>query len=92
MRYEVHDGVLSTIDLSSGVWEGKDGYGYYQGTSAAAPHIAGIVAIMRSIGFAGSSNQAMNVLQSCARKIGNSSSLRAVPVVDGDCVVGAVQK
>lgn len=92
VRYEVHGGVLSTIDLSSGLWGSDDGYGYYQGTSAAAPHIAGIVAIMRSVGFSGNSSHALDVLQSCAREIGASASPRSVPVVDGDCVIGAVQK
>lgn len=39
------DGVLSTLVGSSGSSE----YGFYQGTSMAAPHVAGVVALMKAV-------------------------------------------
>jgi len=42
------DGVLSTlVDDSSGTR--KDSYVYYQGTSMATPHVAGVLALMRAV-------------------------------------------
>lgn len=42
------DGVLSTlVDESSS--SRRDGYAFYQGTSMAAPHVAGVAALMKSL-------------------------------------------
>lgn len=44
----VGDGVLSTLN-AGGREPGADSYGFYQGTSMASPHVAGVVALMISV-------------------------------------------
>ena len=41
------DNVLSTLNLGTTV-QGAEGYAWYAGTSMAAPHVAGVVALMQS--------------------------------------------
>jgi len=68
------DGVLSTVfDEASGV----DDYAYFEGTSMAAPHVAGVVALMKSLRPALSGAEARDILQRTAR-----------PITDGSCSVG----
>jgi serine protease len=45
MSINLVDGVFSTLDAGSSTPVG-DSYGFYQGTSMAAPHVAGVVALM----------------------------------------------
>lgn len=40
-----HDGILSTLEND----EGRYTYGFYEGTSMAAPHVSGVLALMKSI-------------------------------------------
>jgi len=59
------DGVLSTVRDSSGDYD----YAYYEGTSMAAPHVAGVVALMKSLAPDLTGPQARDILQETARPI-----------------------
>jgi serine protease len=59
------DGVLSTLREGSG-----DVYGFWQGTSMAAPHVSGLAALMLSYGFAPS--QVRTAMQATAVDLGPS--------------------
>jgi serine protease len=68
------DGVLSTLrDPSSG----EDTYGYLDGTSMAAPHVAGLVALMKTLRPSLTGPQVRDVLVRTA-----------TPIVGGGCGVG----
>ncbi len=61
------DGVLQeTFDAASGDW----GYWFYQGTSMASPHVAGVAALIISKGIATAPDDVRNVLESTAEDKG----------------------
>jgi serine protease len=78
----INDGILSTLNTgatSPVTSPGGDNYVYYQGTSMAAPHVTGIVALMFSANLSLTPAQVLSRLQ---------SSARAFPVETGsDCTV-----
>ena len=43
------DGVLSSIDASVSPFQGSAPYTFYQGTSMAAPHVAGVISLMLDV-------------------------------------------
>lgn len=59
------DGVLSTLNTGLNLPEG-DTYGFYQGTSMAAPHVSGIVSLMLSVNPTLTPAQVLNILQTTA--------------------------
>ena len=62
---EKKDGVLSTLNTGETVPE-ADTYGFYQGTSMAAPHVSGIVSLMLSVNPTLTPAQVVSILQSTA--------------------------
>jgi serine protease len=60
------DGVLSTLALDSGAYV----YEWYQGTSMAAPHVAGVAALMYAVNPGLTPAQAESILSSSAEDIG----------------------
>lgn len=88
------NGVLST--LNSGVnGPGADSYAYYQGTSMAAPHVAGTVSLMLSLNPGLTVAQVMQILKSSARPfpVGTASDCRTdicgAGIVDAGAAVRA---
>ena len=74
------NGVLSTLN-SGATNPGSDNYAYYQGTSMAAPHVAGVVALMLS------ANPSLTPDQVATRL---KSSTRAFPATCSQCGSGIV--
>jgi serine protease len=80
-RTTPQDGVLSTLN-DGATTPGSPIYFTYMGTSMAAPHVAGLVALMRSKNPALTNAQVLSILQSTARPIAGSCS--------GGCGAGLV--
>lgn len=83
------DGILSTIDSGS---QGRAGAAYakYQGTSMAAPQVAGVVALMRSANAALSPQDIETVLKSTARPFAGSCDGCGTGLVDAHAALLAV--
>ena len=87
-------GVLSTLNSGSTV-PGADSYAYYQGTSMATPHVAGVASLMLSVNPALTSAQVTQILQSSARRFPTgtgsdcSTALCGAGIVDAGAAVAA---
>ena len=60
------DGVLSTANAGA-TTPGADSYLFYQGTSMAAPHVAGVAAILKSVAPSASPAQILSAMESTAQ-------------------------
>ncbi len=83
------DGVLSTVfDPASG----ENTYAYFQGTSMAAPHVAGLVALMKSIDPALTTAEVRDVLTSTATPLtgGRCADGCGAGLVDAAAALGAL--
>ena len=67
------NGILSTLNAGTTV-PGAASYAYYQGTSMAAPHIAGVLSLMVSISPTLNFTQSLQILQSTANSFPPGSS------------------
>ena len=80
MRGGAAGGILSTLNNGANA-PGADSYAYYQGTSMAAPHVAGVVALMLA------KNPSLAPDEVAARL---KSSARAFPAICSQCGSGIV--
>ena len=80
-------GILSTLNSGS-TGPGSDNYAFYQGTSMAAPHVAGVVALMLAKTPSLTVDQVESTLKSTARAFPGSCSGCGTGIVDAFKAVG----
>ncbi len=83
------NGILSTLNAGA-TSPGADSYGYYQGTSMATPHVAGLVALLYSADPGITPAEVLSTLTSTARAFPATCSQCGAGIVDADAAVAAV--
>jgi serine protease len=82
------NGVLSTLNTGTSA-PGADSYAYYQGTSMATPHVAGVVALMLAKNSALTPDQVDTMLKSTARAFPATCSQCGAGIVNASAAVDA---
>ncbi|MCK7597962.1 S8 family serine peptidase [Microbulbifer sp. CAU 1566] len=83
------NGVLSTLNSGS-QGPGSDNYAFYQGTSMAAPHVAGAAALLYAVDGNITPDQVESTLKNTARSFPGSCSQCGSGIVDTSAAVNAV--
>ena len=89
MRSSSSNGILSTLNAGT-TTPGADNYAYYQGTSMATPHVAGVVALMLSAKPTATPDQIKAALQSSARAFPGTCSQCGSGILDAAAAVTAI--
>ncbi|WP_284618131.1 S8 family peptidase [Aquabacterium humicola] len=87
-RFSSADGILSTLNAGTGAPAG-DNYAYYQGTSMATPHVAGVAALMLSKNPGLTPDQVESLLKSTARAFPATCSQCGAGIVNAAAAVAA---
>ncbi len=82
------NGILSTLN-SGTTTPGSDIYAFYQGTSMATPHVAGVAALMMSANSALSPDDVETMLKNTARSFPATCSQCGTGIVDANAAVTA---
>ncbi len=85
------NGVLSTLNAGTSS-PGSDSYAWYQGTSMATPHVAGVAALMLSVNSGLTPDQVESLLRSSARVFPASCTGCGSGIVDARAAVVAAGK
>lgn len=80
------NGILSTLNAGS-TSPGADNYSFYQGTSMATPHVAGVAALMFGAEPSLTPDQVESMLKSTARSFPSSCSQCGTGIVDAEAAV-----
>ena len=88
MRGGAAGGILSTLNNGANA-PGADSYAYYQGTSMAAPHVAGVVALMLAKNPSLAPDEVAARLKSSARAFPATCSQCGVGIVDASAAIDA---
>ncbi|MGP9799939.1 S8 family peptidase [Rheinheimera sp. NSM] len=84
------NGILSTYNTGS-TTPGSDSYGYSQGTSMAAPHVAGVAALIKQVKPSATPNEIEQILKDTARSFPAACSGCGTGIVDANAAVLAAQ-
>ncbi|WP_066960016.1 S8 family peptidase [Microbulbifer sp. Q7] len=82
------NGVLSTLN-SGTQGPGSDNYAFYQGTSMAAPHVAGAAALLYAVDSGITPTEVETILKNTARSFPGSCSQCGTGIVDATAAVNA---
>ncbi|KQW42128.1 MULTISPECIES: S8 family peptidase [unclassified Roseateles] len=89
VRSSASNGILSTLNAGTKA-PGADNYAYYQGTSMAAPHVAGVAALMLSAKPTATPDQIKAALQSSARAFPGTCSGCGTGILNAQAAVQAI--
>ncbi|MDR7334821.1 S8 family peptidase [Roseateles asaccharophilus] len=89
VRSSSSNGILSTLNAGT-QGPGADNYAWYQGTSMAAPHVAGVAALMLSAKPSATPDEIKAALQSSARAFPGSCSGCGTGIVDAAAAITAI--
>ncbi|WP_372627421.1 S8 family peptidase [Arsukibacterium sp.] len=82
------NGVLSTYNTGS-TTPGADSYGYSQGTSMAAPHVAGVAALIKQVKPSATPDEIETILKTSSRSFPAACSGCGTGIVDANAAVTA---
>ena len=88
MRTSAANGILSTLNNGAGA-PGADSFAYYQGTSMATPHVAGVVALMLAKNGSLTPDEVAARLKSSARPFPAACSQCGAGIVNASAAVDA---
>ncbi|MEW6703565.1 MAG: S8 family peptidase [Pseudomonadota bacterium] len=89
VRSSAANGILSTLNTGA-TTPGSDSYEYYQGTSMAAPHVAGVAALMIAKKPSATVDEVINALKSTARAFPATCTGCGTGIVDAEAAVRAM--
>lgn len=83
------NGILSTLNTGT-TTPGSDSYGYYQGTSQATPHVAGIAALLYALKPTATVDEVINTIVSTTRAFPATCSQCGSGIVNAAAAVAAI--
>lgn len=83
------NGILSTLNAGT-TTPGADSYAYFQGTSMATPHVAGVAALLYAVKPTASPDQIESALKTSARAFPATCSQCGTGIVDAPAAIAAI--